>query len=336
METSIQMGNPPTIEEKTQKTHILKSIFLSPQERRLRAGWRIFILGVIYQVFTFLLYLPLFFLFGRLVPPSIILEKSISLTAILLAVFLARRFLDRRSFISLGLELKWLSVKDLLAGFTIAGIIMALIYFLELSAGWLQFTGFLWQTIPSQYLINNIMTSLLLFSIVAFDEEIFSRGYHLQNFADGAMTKIQLPESKSNFYERIQSAFIASLNIFTGKKSLLWGSLASSLIFAFLHMANPNATLYAFIGLLAAGLFLSYAYLRTCRLWLPIGLHIGWNFFEGTIFGFPVSGIDLQGLVRQFNTGPAIITGGGFGPEAGLILFPGLALGSILVYIYTK
>jgi membrane protease YdiL (CAAX protease family) len=83
-------------------------------------------------------------------------------------------------------------------------------------------------------------------------------------------------------------------------------------------------------------LFFAYAYLRTRQLWLPIGLHIGWNFFEGTIFGFPVSGTTSYQLIHQSVSGPEIITGGAFGPEAGLILLPALLLGTAMVIILTR
>jgi len=92
----------------------------------------------------------------------------------------------------------------------------------------------------------------------------------------------------------------------------------------------------ALLGLFAAGLFLAYGYLRTQQLWLPIGLHIGWNFFEGTIFGFPVSGSFFYRLIRHSVSGPELITGGDFGPEAGLIVLPMMVLGAGLIYWFTR
>ena len=60
-----------------------------------------------------------------------------------------------------------------------------------------------------------------------------------------------------------------------------------------------------------------------------MGLHTGWNFFEGTVFGFPVSGLgDFPRIIDQAVNGPARITGGLFGPEAGLVLLPALLLGA--------
>jgi membrane protease YdiL (CAAX protease family) len=102
------------------------------------------------------------------------------------------------------------------------------------------------------------------------------------------------------------------------------------------HSFNPNLSWQAFLGLFLSGLFLAYGYLRTRQLWLPIGLHLGWNFFEGNVFGFPVSGQYFYQLIRQTVSGPDIITGGAFGPEGGLILLPALLLGTVGIFWYTR
>ena len=205
METSNPSKIAPSLEYPDTKASKLKTIFRSPEERRLRAGWRIVIQGVFYQAIYFLLFLPFIFLRSGLISPTLLLDKSISLTAVLLAVFFARRYLDRRSFRSLGLILNWHTARDLLAGFTFAGLIMALIFFLEWSTGWLEVTGFAWHSLSSKLIIKNVLTALLLFSIVAFDEELLSRGYHLQNFADGAHTKIKQPGSTTRVGVKILS-----------------------------------------------------------------------------------------------------------------------------------
>lgn len=68
--------------------------------------------------------------------------------------------------------------------------------------------------------------------------------------------------------------------------------------------------------------------------WLPIGLQIGWNFFQGAVFGFPVNGSEIYRLIRITVDGLELWTGGGFGPEAGLALIPGLLLGTVLVCLF--
>jgi hypothetical protein len=63
----------------------------------------------------------------------------------------------------------------------------------------------------------------------------------------------------------------------------------------------------------------SVAYLRTRALWLPLGLHWAWNFFQGEVFSLPVSGIRFaKPMLQVAAVGPAWFTGGDYGPEGGL------------------
>ena len=81
---------------------------------------------------------------------------------------------------------------------------------------------------------------------------------------------------------------------------------------------------------------MAYGWLRTGRLWLSIGLHIGWNFFEGAVFGFSVSGLEIPSLIHQRVSGPLLITGGAFGPEAGFIILPAIIIGALVIRFYTR
>ena len=195
---------------------------------------------------------------------------------------------------------------DLLSGIVITFFMMAFIFTIEWAAGWVTFDSFAWQDQSLTAVIIEILVVLLTLVLVGWSEELLSRGYHLQTLENGLNT--------------------------------VWAVLLSSCVFSFLHLANPNAESIGFVaaGLFLAGVFLAFGYLRTRQLWLPIGLHIGWNFFEGVLFGFPVSGLDYFHLTRIQISGPQIWTGGSFGPESGLVLLPGLILGFILVYIYTR
>ena len=99
-----------------------------------------------------------------------------------------------------------------------------------------------------------------------------------------------------------------------------WTALAlSSLLFGFLHMLNPHATVLAAAAIsIEAGLLLGALYLLTRRLWMAIGLHMAWNFTQGGVYGVAVSGLETPGLLFNTMQGPAILTGGAFGAEASL------------------
>ncbi|MEO6224226.1 MAG: CPBP family intramembrane glutamic endopeptidase [Sphingomicrobium sp.] len=96
--------------------------------------------------------------------------------------------------------------------------------------------------------------------------------------------------------------------------------LLTSALFGASHLANPNATPIAAIGIaLEAGLMLGAAYMLTRSLWLPMGLHAAWNFAQGEVWDIPVSGTKVHGLVDAQLSGDPLLTGNGFGLEASII-----------------
>lgn len=226
------------------------------------------------------------------------------LIAITAATFLARRFLDKRSIVSLGLKPNLQAIIDILAGIAITFVQMGLIFGLEIALKWSKFDGFAWQIEPLPTVLSGLGLWLVIFLIVGWQEELLSRGYHFQSLESGT--------------------------------NLVWAVLISSSVFGFLHIFNPGASWISTAGIVLAGLFLALPFILTRQLWLSIGLHIGWNFFEGVVFGFPVSGLDTFRLIRHTVSGPVLWTGGAFGPEAGLLVIPALLLGSVLVITYTK
>jgi membrane protease YdiL (CAAX protease family) len=96
--------------------------------------------------------------------------------------------------------------------------------------------------------------------------------------------------------------------------------LFSAVVFGLLHAVNPGAALWSSAAIaLEAGVMLALAYALTHNLWLAIGIHAGWNFAEGSIFGARVSGTsEAHSLVKSSLSGPDLLTGGGFGPEASI------------------
>lgn len=99
-----------------------------------------------------------------------------------------------------------------------------------------------------------------------------------------------------------------------------WLSLVlSALLFGLLHLANPNATLWAAIAIaIEAGILLAAAFVVTRRLWFVIGIHFAWNFTQGGIFSIAISGNQVDGLLRATLTGPELLSGGAFGAETSI------------------
>ncbi|TFH37344.1 MAG: CPBP family intramembrane metalloprotease [Anaerolineales bacterium] len=282
------------------RRNLILRILRSPDEPRLRAGWRLLLHTLIWILSSSILLL----VFLLLQMQADFISAALELGSILIATWLARRFLDRRSFRSLGFKLTRRTWSDLAVGFTLPGLLMGLVFAVELLFGWTTFEGWAWQAAQPRQIVIDLLSGLLFFTLVGFSEEILSRGYHLQNLRDGL--------------------------------NLQWGLLLSSSVFAVLHALNPNSSWVSTLGILFAGYFLAYGWICTGQLWLSIGLHIGWNFFEGNVFGFPVSGMATFRLIDHRTIGPVWITGGAFGPEAGLIILPAMALGIYIMHVYSR
>jgi len=287
--------------------------FWNRKEHRLRALWRI----LLHALFLFLIAAPLTALVspaaGRL--PDLVSElivQAVLLLGSLAALWLAGRLLDRRPFADYGFRLNrqwWL---DLGFGLFLGALLLTLIFLIEYGAGWITISGTR-QTESDNFALA-IVIALLNFIQVGITEEILSRGYHLRNMAEG----------------------------FNGWKigpraALLLGYLLSSALFGLLHLGNPNATWISAFNITLAGILLGLGLVLTRSLAIPIGVHITWNFFQGNVFGFPVSGLDAGStFIAIQQSGPELWTGGAFGPEAGLTGLLVMALGCLLTLAWVK
>ena len=292
----------------------LRQVFFEPEDIRLRSGWRLLI-HTILTVFLVLLFSSLITLLGsalglaridvqdptQLNSPLLLLGPLLGITA---STWLARRYLDRKTFKSLGFDWDELALRDLLFGIFIPAALFALIFLFEWVAGWLQIQGTAFSSEQASRALPQFLGAVVTFLIVGYQEELLSRGYHLQNLIEGTGLPV--------------------------------GLFISAGIFALLHATNPGASVLSTLGILLAGYFLAYGWIRTGQMWLPIGLHIGWNFFQGTVFGFRVSGTTGFSLIEHSVQGPTLITGGAFGPEAGLTGFAAMALGAYAIWWFTK
>lgn len=282
-------------------------------EGRLRAGWRILAFLVLFMGVNILAQTILKAAYGGIPRTTEYLRTSIVIAlaalAATIAVPLARKYLDKKTFRSLGLSLSARTGKDLVFGFLLSGLMAGIVFLVMMGTGLIEVTGVNWGgdvpagndlgTVAAYLAITSVGSLAFLFLIdvvVGWWEELVFRGYLLQNMIDGMG---------------------------------LWIAVAiSCVLYGLIHMTNPNAGLLSGAIIVLFGFLRIYGYLATKMLWLSMGMHIGWNFFQGPIFGYAASGHQTASLIAQTPTGPAWLSGGDFGPEGSVLIIPviGLAL----------
>lgn len=317
-------------------------LFYNRSERRLRAGWRVglhfilnfFLLGLLNTIPMLLVGAwisvtaglpPYAILEGpktvpilqegyRQFPAYLIIRRTLSLALIPLLYAIFARLLDRRRLRDYGLRLSPAWWRDLGFGFVLGGVLMALIFGLQAAFGWVKVTGNLAPLNADTPFWIGLIASLLHYGFVGLSEELFSRGYQLKNLSEG----FNLPALGS-------------------RKAIALAVLISSSFFGVLHAGNPNVTVPSLVNLVLWGVFAGLSVVLTGELGIAIGLHISWNFFQGNIFDFPVSGVnDSLSLLVVEKSGTALWTGGAFGPEGGLLVTLAILLGMALTYLYVR
>lgn len=295
----------------------LRSTVWSSKEGRPRTPIRV-IAGVVILVLVSVLFtIPPFFVLSVLDVAlvtgagtgTMLLSTGLSGIASVVGVWLAGRYVDRRRFADFGLRLDrewWI---DCGFGLALGGLLMSAIFLVQLAFGWITVTA----VFAGEALLSVVVGSLLLFLIVGIYEELLVRGYLLTNLAEGARGTLGIAGA------------------------IAFGTLVSSAAFGAFHASNPNATLVSTVSISLAGVMLALGYVLTGELAIPIGLHVTWNLFQGTVYGFPVSGLELgPSIVAVETEGPRVITGGGFGPEAGLVGIAAMVAGSLATVAWVR
>ena len=223
----------------------------------------------------------------HLVASGIVLLDALGFLATTLFVsWVLVRYVNRKRFAAIGLWFHPRTLREFGIGMLLGFLMMAGIFILLSAAGYAQVT---WLARPPGEIATTVLYSFLFFAVAAAGEEVLFRGYVFQTMAQGI--------------------------------TMLPAILVMSGIFGIAHAANPNANAFSIANVMLAGIWLSFAYLKTRGLWMPFGLHLAWNFSQTTVFGFPTSGITFadQKLLATTTTGPEWITGGAFGPEGSIL-----------------
>lgn len=121
-------------------------------------------------------------------------------------------------------------------------------------------------------------------------------------------------------YEEVLFRGVLLQGLETGFGSWL-AVLLNAVLFGLLHASNAGATITSTLSVALAGLAFGLAFVKYRNLWLLSGLHLGWNFSQGPIYGVAVSGTEFSSLFQSSQQGPAFLTGGAFGFEASMFTF---------------
>jgi uncharacterized protein len=296
----------------------LLNIFWNAAEHRLRAFWRMMLQLLAMFAFSGLVAIPIIIFqfldrdFVNTLASNPFLSTSLSILSgaiIFLSVWVCARWVDHRSFKSLGFHFSNQWGKDFMFGLVLGAVLMVFIFATEYGLGWVSITAWMQSTDLQTPFLTGLLETIALFICVGIYEETFSRGYQLHNLAEGLNFKRLSPRG-----------------------AVVFAWILSSSFFGLMHAANPNASLISTVNLVGAGLFLGLAYVLTGDLAISIGLHITWNFFQGNVFGFPVSGsTPIASFILIQQKGDPLYTGGLFGPEAGLIGLLAMLLGCVLI-----
>ncbi|MGZ5133846.1 MAG: CPBP family intramembrane glutamic endopeptidase [Flavitalea sp.] len=208
-------------------------------------------------------------------------------------VLLFRKLIDRKDISSLGFAYKK-HIPDAAVGFLLPVSMLGLVSLVLFFTNNLEWTDISFNT-------GDFLNGVFLMTMIAVGEEMVFRGYILNN----------LMESMNR-----------------------WLALTiSSALFALMHSNNPGIDIIAMVNLFVGGFLLGINYIFTRNLWFSIFLHTAWNFLQGPVLGFPVSGVNLPSILHPQLKGNTLLTGGVFGLEASLLTGVVLLITLFILYL---
>ncbi|HZS46587.1 MAG TPA: type II CAAX endopeptidase family protein [Blastocatellia bacterium] len=290
--------DPASTNDGTERQSVLGKIFVNIRTEQLRGIWKV----LLFLSIWFALYAPGWFSKPESSGPRLDQSATYWLELIQLAIFvpvllgetaISTRLLEHRTFKSIGVAFHKGWARDLSAGWLIGILMIAVVAGIHrvFRQGEFNFAG-----LNANAALMAILQAAVLYLLAAFFEELMMRGFTLQALIRDYSTTIAV--------------------------------IVMSIIFAAFHNANPDFSWLAFANTFLAGVWLSIAYLKTRSLWLCTGLHTGWNYAMGVIFGYPVSGLTkpTDSIWKAHIWGNHWITGSDYGPEGGFVVTIVIAL----------
>lgn len=271
----------------------MKPIFFN-ERGQIRSGWRV---AVFILAFTFAA--VLLGTIGQMAMAALGIDPErgsrayfaanavLSLIPAILVGWVCGKFLEQLPFRVLGAAFTDGWFKHLIFGLVVGAATLGFAVLIAYISGGLRFEvndggGF-------GAIVISIAMSFLVFAAAAAFEEALFRGYILQTLS---------------------------------RSGLAWlAILLTSLFFGAVHMRNPDTGIFSTVNTILAGVWFSVAWLKTRDLWFVWGIHLMWNWTQGSIFGIEVSGITsitVAPLLREIDSGPTWLTGQSYGLEGGI------------------
>ena len=223
---------------------------------------------------------------------QLLVGMLMSLIGTLGIVYLFCAKVDKQPFKSIGFNKVHIG-RDMALGLVMGFVIMLSGFLILVLNHQLEYTGI-------HCNVLNLFYNVGVFVFVAIAEEVFTRGYILRNLA-------------------------VSFNKYVAL-------VISALIFSLMHLANPNITPVSLSIIFLSGLVLGLPYLYTKNLWFSMALHFSWNFFQGPVFGFNVSGLNVDKLIKTKYATANYWNGGEFGFEGSILAVVFLLCALVAIY----
>ncbi len=283
------------------------NFLLFDKSDRLRSGWRvaIFLFGFIFV--AILLGTAAKAVFTALqidAPPKsstfLVINAIVSLIPAILIGWLCGKLLENLPFRALGAAFTNGWWKNWILGNVFGALTLSAAVAIVYLFGGLRFVL---NDAGTETVTRSLALSFFVFGVASAFEEALFRGYILQTFA---------------------------------RSGLAWlAILLTSLLFGFVHLDNPDAGIFSTLNTILAGVWFSVAYLKTRNLWFVWGMHLMWNWMQGSFFGIEVSGltgITTAPLLREIDHGPIWLTGEAYGIEGGIACTIALVISTIAIY----
>lgn len=267
---------------------------------QMRLGWDLFLALLLFVGLQFAIVLVLSIKWGGNSLVSSVRPELITPLGGIAATLLIWVLLKKRTLRDLGMRCSFTGVRELGAGIVLGFGFMSMIAAILVAAGAVTLR------INPSWSASGLLWSLMMFIGVAFSEEMFFRGYIMKTME---ALKYRLP----------------------------FAYTVSAILFALIHLGNNDVSALALLNIFLIGLLFAYMFTVTGSLWMPIGYHLAWNFTQGSVYGLAVSGNEVNGIFEAaFQPQLSWLTGGDFGPEAGLLDTAMSMLGFMVLYVWHR